>query len=79
MYNISISYNTHKSQFHFYHDLSLNSVASLDFIDKIKGTLFEVVNNNAITGQKLQGSSVENLFVKECFLTNKYWTYMMLL
>ena len=31
---------------------------------KIKGTQIEIVSNNATTGWKLQGATVENLFVK---------------
>ena len=40
---------------------------------KIKGTQIEIVSNNATTGWKLQGATVENLFVKEWTSSVKNW------
>ena len=44
----------------------------------IKAIQFPVVSNNATTGWKLQGSSVQNLYIKEWNISCKNWIYVML-
>jgi hypothetical protein len=44
---------------------------------KVKATQLPVLVNNAMTGHKLQGYSVDNVFVHRSMVQN--WTYMMLL
>ena len=44
----------------------------------IKAIQFPIVSNNATTGWKLQGSSVQNLYIKEWNISCKNWIYVML-
>ena len=44
----------------------------------MEATQFPVVSNNATTGWKLQGASVDSLFIKEWFSNIKGWAYVML-
>ena len=43
----------------------------------IKAMQFPVVSNNATTGWKLQGSSVQNLYIKEWNISCKNWIYIL--
>ena len=44
----------------------------------IKAIQFPIVSNNATTGWKLQGLSVQNLYIKEWNISCKNWIYFML-